>query len=170
MHHNHSSESVIVTTMSLDGVQNELAEPEASNRARLSQEPEERQPSAETDLVSSLHPILTLAPELTAEIFMYCVEYDSAPVSNEAPLSVSHVCRLWRDISLSCPSLWTSLTYLGPPFDGTPLSGQKSAEVISTWFGRSSFLLCRSGRDRICRYEQGPPQSSISPSFVTTWH
>ncbi|KAJ7452890.1 hypothetical protein FB451DRAFT_676321, partial [Mycena latifolia] len=59
------------------------------------------------------YPILTLPPEITAEIFLHCVQ---ASGSNLSPVSASHapmlllrICRAWRLIALSTPALWTDL-------------------------------------------------------------
>jgi hypothetical protein len=52
-----------------------------------------------------------LPSELLQEIFLYCLPTDRNAVmsSDEAPVLLGRVCKLWKDISLSTPQLWSSL-------------------------------------------------------------
>jgi hypothetical protein len=52
-----------------------------------------------------------LPPELLQHIFLYCLPTDRNAVmsSDEGPILLGRICKLWRDISLSTPQLWTSL-------------------------------------------------------------
>jgi hypothetical protein len=52
-----------------------------------------------------------LPPELLQQIFWYCLPTDRNAVmsSDEGPILLGRICKLWRDISLSTPQLWTSL-------------------------------------------------------------
>ncbi|KAJ7762648.1 hypothetical protein B0H16DRAFT_518433 [Mycena metata] len=58
------------------------------------------------------YPVLTLPVELTSEIFCWTLappwpEVAGTPL--EGPLCLGQICRLWREIALSTPALWTSL-------------------------------------------------------------
>ncbi|KAJ7016523.1 hypothetical protein C8F04DRAFT_1281165 [Mycena alexandri] len=58
------------------------------------------------------YPVLTLPVELTSEIFCWTLvapwpEVEGTPL--EGPLRLGQICRLWREIALSTPALWTSL-------------------------------------------------------------
>ncbi|KAF7356854.1 hypothetical protein MVEN_01021100 [Mycena venus] len=54
---------------------------------------------------------LTLPPEITSEIFVYCLPDEEfvCPNASNAPILLTHICRNWRDISLSTQALWRSL-------------------------------------------------------------
>ncbi|KAJ7665378.1 hypothetical protein DFH06DRAFT_312104 [Mycena polygramma] len=54
-------------------------------------------------LNSIVHPILTLPPEITSEIF---VHYVGGDIRRGASL-VASVCRVWRNIALTTPALWS---------------------------------------------------------------
>ncbi|KAJ7249720.1 hypothetical protein B0H12DRAFT_1019546, partial [Mycena haematopus] len=64
---------------------------------------------AHTQLDSVVYPVLTLPPEITSEIFCHCLptERQSDIVNpKEAPLVLTQVCGLWRNIAISTPELW----------------------------------------------------------------
>ncbi|KAJ7614730.1 hypothetical protein DFH06DRAFT_1240768 [Mycena polygramma] len=62
-------------------------------------------------LASYIYPVLTLPNEVVSEIFQQSLKpgdyYFSDPRS---PLFLGHICQRWRDIALSTPSLWTTIT------------------------------------------------------------
>ncbi|KAJ6504355.1 hypothetical protein DFH09DRAFT_1201440, partial [Mycena vulgaris] len=85
-------------------------------------------------LDSIIYPVLTLPPEITSEIFIHCVP----PVRSRdvvdpgaAPLLLLHVCLAWRQIAVSTPTLWTTLTIeaqgIQPHF----------VEIVDTWLTRA---------------------------------
>ncbi|KIK01234.1 hypothetical protein K443DRAFT_575802 [Laccaria amethystina LaAM-08-1] len=95
------------------------------------------------------HPIISinhLPIEILAHIFLLCIlhgwpaafceYYDQHPQPNRdlAPLSVSQVCRHWREIALSVPSLWCSLA--GPQGAVAALH----PEFTQAWLARSRNL------------------------------
>jgi len=45
------------------------------------------------------------------------------------PVVISHVCRRWREVALSQPTLWRSLVLAGP--------GKKASRKVKTWYKRS---------------------------------
>ncbi|KAJ7447865.1 hypothetical protein B0H11DRAFT_2202588 [Mycena galericulata] len=73
-------------------------------------------------LQSVVYPVLTLPPEITAQIFIHCVDtahigrygpsrYPRAPITKDGghgPLSLASVCRAWRDIALALGPIWSS--------------------------------------------------------------
>ncbi|KAJ7126395.1 hypothetical protein C8R43DRAFT_705813 [Mycena crocata] len=64
-------------------------------------------------LDSIYYPVLTLPPEITAEIFIHSLPdpqrlYNSLN-TNVAPMLLMHVCRAWRYIAISTPALWATL-------------------------------------------------------------
>ncbi|KAI5830464.1 hypothetical protein K523DRAFT_302637 [Schizophyllum commune Tattone D] len=59
-----------------------------------------------------------LPPEVLSQIFLRTLPihlYDARPHSGAEPLVISHVCRLWRDIAIDLPGLWTTLCLTGCP-------------------------------------------------------
>ncbi|KAJ7178166.1 hypothetical protein C8R46DRAFT_1076023 [Mycena filopes] len=55
------------------------------------------------------YPVLTLPPEVVSEIFVHCLPvYPRRAPDNGlySPVALTHICRLWRRIALSTPSLW----------------------------------------------------------------
>ncbi|KAI5830463.1 hypothetical protein K523DRAFT_21832 [Schizophyllum commune Tattone D] len=62
--------------------------------------------------------ISDLPPEVLSQIFLHTVPlhlYDARPHTRAEPLVISHVCRLWRDISINLPGLWATLCLTGCP-------------------------------------------------------
>ncbi|KAJ6562248.1 hypothetical protein B0H19DRAFT_94840 [Mycena capillaripes] len=65
-------------------------------------------------LGSIIYPVLTLPPGVTSQIFYQYVEepyigHTRTPGRGHGPLTLASVCRSWRDLCLSLPSLWASL-------------------------------------------------------------
>jgi hypothetical protein len=62
-------------------------------------------------LKSIIYPVLTLPPEITAEIFKQCVDQvtigDVASVPE--PLLLASVCKAWRYIALTLPTIWSDI-------------------------------------------------------------
>ncbi|KAJ7120305.1 hypothetical protein C8R44DRAFT_787901 [Mycena epipterygia] len=55
-------------------------------------------------LDSIVYPVLTLPPEITSEIFIHCVR---GCYIRQGPLLVASVCKAWRTIALTTPTLWS---------------------------------------------------------------
>ncbi|KAJ7702065.1 hypothetical protein B0H16DRAFT_1440545 [Mycena metata] len=89
---------------------------------------------SELDLVT--YPVLTLPPEITAEIFKWCID-EGCPYPDVAPLVFTRICRQWRALALATPALWDTLTEFefGAAL-GVPRHPQPET-FISTWFGRA---------------------------------
>ncbi|KAJ6539723.1 hypothetical protein B0H19DRAFT_1382339 [Mycena capillaripes] len=85
-------------------------------------------------LVSITHPVLSLPPEITSEIFIHCLpaerEWDVVN-TEEAPLLLTHICKAWRDIAISTPALWTTFEVVDAPC----LS--HFSEIADTWIKRA---------------------------------
>ncbi|KAJ7113105.1 hypothetical protein C8R44DRAFT_797192 [Mycena epipterygia] len=60
-----------------------------------------------------IYPVLTLPNELVSEIFFQSLSSDTpsdrSPSGPRSPLFLGHICRKWREIALSTPSLWTTI-------------------------------------------------------------
>ncbi|TDL17518.1 hypothetical protein BD410DRAFT_807245 [Rickenella mellea] len=54
--------------------------------------------------------IRRLPPELVAHIFINSLTHPRHPKKNEAPLNISSVCTRWRQIAISTPAIWSSIS------------------------------------------------------------
>ncbi|EJC99478.1 uncharacterized protein FOMMEDRAFT_31184 [Fomitiporia mediterranea MF3/22] len=74
------------------------------------------------------------------------------------PLRLSQVCRLWNDLVISCPSLWTDITVLIYKLDSTRRDKWLSS-TVDTWIERSrlSPLRLRFECDTSCLTTRGYP-------------
>ncbi|KAJ7639573.1 hypothetical protein FB45DRAFT_705224, partial [Roridomyces roridus] len=56
-------------------------------------------------------PVLSLPKEITTDIFLRCLPdtVGTHPNDRRFPLLPLYVCRAWRDVALSTPTLWVSL-------------------------------------------------------------
>ncbi|KAK7022316.1 hypothetical protein R3P38DRAFT_1116329 [Favolaschia claudopus] len=90
--------------------------------------------------LNALAPVARLPPELLSRIFKFCQEPSGwhtnyiLTTPSCAPLLLLGVCRLWRDIVVSCPLLWTSIL-----FDDCS-GGKNHAKLVSAWLGMSQAL------------------------------
>ncbi|KAK7049129.1 hypothetical protein R3P38DRAFT_2872793 [Favolaschia claudopus] len=70
---------------------------------------EKRRSDARRALNSRLDPMARLPVEISSEIFIHCTPNSPSLVLTEEPLKFLHVCQLWREIAVACPSLWASI-------------------------------------------------------------
>lgn len=104
---------------------------------------------SETQIFLPDSEIHALPPELLRTIFRYCLQipqianYPYSPVSDEPspptsstpPLNVSQVCRYWRTVAVSSPSLWTQIDLSSPNSLADLLRGKA---LIDLWLSRSA--------------------------------
>ncbi|KAJ7659167.1 hypothetical protein DFH06DRAFT_437341 [Mycena polygramma] len=89
-----------------------LAQKEAIAKLKLERE------ILENHLASYIYPVLTLPNEVVSEIFLQSLDPSDSPFhpSNSllagpaSPLFLGHICQRWRDIALSTPSLWATIS------------------------------------------------------------
>ncbi|KAJ7462147.1 hypothetical protein FB451DRAFT_1095669, partial [Mycena latifolia] len=93
-------------------------------------------------------PVSKLPVELTAEIFLWCLPahedaFEVLPdvvweqmsrLSPHAPLALASVCRRWREVVLSTPTLWSRLEYR---FSEDEIEAPETGEAIMQWLGRA---------------------------------
>jgi F-box-like len=82
-----------------------------------------------------LSPTRCLPPEVLAEIFYYCSPenwIDDNPHDKRATMLSSHVCRLWRQVALSMPRLWSSLS-----LEIRTANYESSLSLAKSWLSRS---------------------------------
>jgi F-box-like len=87
-------------------------------------------------LVTLLSPVRRLPSELLGEIFCYCLpqNYDEEG-AHKAVMLPSHVCKHWRDVALSTPTLWTNIV-----LRVTDETFESQAALVTAWFSRSGDL------------------------------
>ncbi|KAJ7232155.1 hypothetical protein B0H12DRAFT_202057 [Mycena haematopus] len=94
--------------------------------------PNTNDPRSSLNTISSpKYPVLTLPPEITAEIFKWSL---GAPVrlhSSAAPLLLTRICRDWRTLALSTPALWDTISQIEWSVNG------RTEAVIEGWFKRA---------------------------------
>ncbi|KAJ2911959.1 hypothetical protein MD484_g8452, partial [Candolleomyces efflorescens] len=89
-----------------------------------------------------IHPIRLVPPEIWAEIFVLSLPSTHLPVmsTSHTPLSLTQVCRIWRGVALSTPSLWAS-THIVIPRGQTDLAHlcatSNRAECMMRWLDRA---------------------------------
>jgi hypothetical protein len=101
-------------------------------------------------LVTLLSPVRRLPSELLGEIFRYCLpqNYDEKS-AHKAVMLPSHVCKHWRDVALSTPTLWTNIV-----LRVTDETFESRVALVTAWFSRSgdlplSFTLDVDGRENV---------------------
>ncbi|KAJ7474824.1 hypothetical protein FB451DRAFT_1464943 [Mycena latifolia] len=152
---------IATPAMFLDILRNQLSDLgiSISQHERLLQELKEQRAAVQLQLDRFVYPILTLPPEITSEIFLWCSEPTRGVMyPSVAPLLILQVCRAWRAIAVSTPALWDTIRT-------TESDNPKNMEnAIKSWFGRAgshplSLDFTYSGRrdsmhlhSLICRY------------------
>ncbi|KAJ7719914.1 hypothetical protein B0H16DRAFT_1432525 [Mycena metata] len=87
------------------------------------------------DLNALDSPFLQLPPELICEIFLHALPPpQTIPSPKTAPLLLGQVCRRFRNISLSLPALWNSLS-VGSVFSASPTNEQLA--MLDLWLERA---------------------------------
>ncbi|KAF5356525.1 hypothetical protein D9758_008263 [Tetrapyrgos nigripes] len=92
-----------------------------------------------------LSPSRRLPVEILSEIFAHCLPRDRNPncSQSEAPILLGRVCRTWRHVSLSTPSLWASIHIVIPILASRSVLRSvidARREGVETWLGRSGSL------------------------------
>ncbi|KAJ6503903.1 hypothetical protein C8R45DRAFT_974055 [Mycena sanguinolenta] len=84
---------------------------------------------SELNLVA--YPVLTLPPEITAEIFKWCIDTGMRLLPSTAPLLLTRICRAWRALAFSTPALWDTISEI--EFGVHP----RADAFVETWFSRA---------------------------------
>ncbi|KAJ7279468.1 hypothetical protein C8J57DRAFT_953753, partial [Mycena rebaudengoi] len=98
--------------------------------------------SAERDAIlaeldSIVYPVLTLPPEITSDIFVWCLPVHTGPISrHSAPLLLAKICRRWRSIAIDIPRLWSRLILWMGPADRAHFYATVS-DGLAIWLARS---------------------------------
>ncbi|KAJ6505285.1 hypothetical protein C8R45DRAFT_753118, partial [Mycena sanguinolenta] len=77
-----------------------------SHHESILQELKQQRSTILTELNLVAYPVLTLPPEITAEIFKWCIDTRLRPLPSVASLLLTRICRDWRALAFSTPALW----------------------------------------------------------------
>ncbi|KAJ7982775.1 hypothetical protein DFH06DRAFT_955897, partial [Mycena polygramma] len=93
----------------------------------------------EAALKAATYPgISTLPPEIMSRIFSYCISPLASSECSAPPMLLLHVCRKWRAIAATTPSLWTTFEINVENFSSDLLEGLEG--YIGRWLGRARSL------------------------------
>ncbi|KAJ7186501.1 hypothetical protein C8R46DRAFT_1184491 [Mycena filopes] len=88
-----------------------------------------------SQLDTFIYPVLTLPNEIVSECFVHVLPpYPLRPPTSGplSPTSLAQICRKWRDIALSTPELWSSMSVT---LESKKVDNQKT--FLETWLSRS---------------------------------
>ncbi|KAJ7690349.1 hypothetical protein B0H17DRAFT_834309, partial [Mycena rosella] len=89
-----------------------------------------------------ISPIRQLPSDIVGEILIACISTAQNAVmsAQEAPLLLGRICRAWRTIAISTPSLWSSI-HIAEPEDRFPSDVHDGClQAVNTWLQRSGGL------------------------------
>ncbi|KAJ7149600.1 hypothetical protein C8R46DRAFT_522036 [Mycena filopes] len=81
------------------------------------------------------YPVLRLPNEITSEIFVhYLPAFPLRPplTGIMSPTLLTQVCRAWREIALSTPTLWRAISFMG-----LEIPYAQAVEIVDVWLRRS---------------------------------
>ncbi|KAJ7079505.1 hypothetical protein C8R43DRAFT_1083210 [Mycena crocata] len=87
----------------------------------------------ETHLETYVYPVLTLPNEIISEIFLQSLSPSDSLSGPTSPIFLGHICRKWRAITLSTPTLWTVIRL---DVD-TTTKHEKQLRLLDIWLARS---------------------------------
>ncbi|KAK7018410.1 hypothetical protein R3P38DRAFT_2982623 [Favolaschia claudopus] len=97
----------------------------------------ERQNLRDT-LDAVIYPVSSLPPEILSHIFVRCLS-SKRPAKHLAPLLLTQICRLWREIALATPELWQAVA-LNARRDMVAHAHQNPERLLEMWLDRSATL------------------------------
>ncbi|KAJ7087026.1 hypothetical protein C8R43DRAFT_309965 [Mycena crocata] len=160
-------------TRSLDGSEPSTETPTAL-RARLAQIDAEmediqsrldhldmaRKPVVEA-LKSVVYPILSLPPEITAEIFVQYVDADHPPdlhINRSGPLLLASICKAWRDLALELQSIWSRIR-----IHPSPKGLASTEDVLRCWLARAGTHPLELDLQKYCPTSDCPVFATLLP-------
>lgn len=92
-----------------------------------------------TTTLQALSPIQWVPNEILTAIFFYCLPDDYRFSPTLGPLSLCHVCKVWRTLTLSNPSLWRKISFWSPAMSTRdPLC--YPIRLVNKWLAHSGTL------------------------------
>ncbi|KAJ6589331.1 hypothetical protein B0H19DRAFT_1226883 [Mycena capillaripes] len=111
------------------------------------------------ELDSIVYPVLTLPAEITSHIFNQSLPNNKKPSQHTAPLVLTQICHLWREIALRTPTLWQSIT-----INNRREPHRVSGKLLEMWLQRSAVLPLRlslGSFDALATYTQSLIDTSL---------
>ncbi|KAJ7580162.1 hypothetical protein C8J56DRAFT_1058472 [Mycena floridula] len=92
-----------------------------------------------------LHPLRRLPPEMLREIFRHVATTQDTTswhhLNPNSPWNLTGVCQKWRQISISFPELWSTITIGDESTNGEPTFGEPSKQLLELVLERSASSL-----------------------------
>ncbi|KAJ7141581.1 hypothetical protein C8R46DRAFT_1135309 [Mycena filopes] len=85
-------------------------------------------------LANYIYPVLTLPNEVVSEIFLQTLDGFPSLCGPASPIYLGHICQRWRDIALSTPSIWSSMSIFIIHHSRAP---QGYHQLLELWLARS---------------------------------
>ncbi|KAJ7320744.1 hypothetical protein DFH08DRAFT_890124 [Mycena albidolilacea] len=105
-----------------------------SHHESIFQELKQKRSTILSELNLVVYPVLTLPPEITAEIFKWCIDTGKRLLPSLAPSLLTQICRDWRALALSTPALWDTITEIRLEGHDQALQMER---LVTTWFSRA---------------------------------
>ncbi|KAF7293328.1 F-box domain-containing protein [Mycena chlorophos] len=96
----------------------------------------EAKAAVSTHLAAVKFDLSTLPREILSNIFVFSLDGDASPSASKSPLVLLCVCRLWRDVALGTPQLWTEVKWKLSEEN----SGGMRPEHLAAWVARAGSL------------------------------
>ncbi|KAJ6481986.1 hypothetical protein C8R45DRAFT_1215753 [Mycena sanguinolenta] len=112
-------------------------------------------------------PILGIPTELTLRIFKCAMPSEpSLPSPLEAPLLVAQICRIWREICLASPELWSAVEFRRPEGD----SHHPILDLAELWLSRAKTRPLQLRLEDLHRDPAGPvPLLDTTLRWASQW-
>ncbi|KAJ7241326.1 hypothetical protein B0H12DRAFT_1237051 [Mycena haematopus] len=119
--------------MPLQELRQRLADLDAtiSYHESILQELKQQRFSILSELNAVVYPVLTLPPEIMAQIFLWCIDVERCSHPSVAPLLLTQICRDWRALAFCTPELWDTISEIEFDLD------RRAETVVETWFSRA---------------------------------
>ncbi|KII83961.1 hypothetical protein PLICRDRAFT_179990 [Plicaturopsis crispa FD-325 SS-3] len=130
--------------------------------------------AAARELEESKYPINWLPPELLAEMFLfYCADDDDAAEVvpyYRPPVTISHVCRKWRELSLATSALWSRISCRSARWNPEPFRVfvQRSRPSLIEY--EYSMPPQGTGEETLLDLEEAHRMSTILPDMLQNMH
>ncbi|KAF7346697.1 F-box domain-containing protein [Mycena sanguinolenta] len=102
-----------------------------SHHESILQELKQQRSAILSELNLVTYPVLTLPPEITAEIFKWCIDTGMRLSLSVAPLLLTRICRDWRALAFSTPALWDTISEIELGVH------PREEAAVETWFSRA---------------------------------
>ncbi|KAL0568736.1 hypothetical protein V5O48_013245 [Marasmius crinis-equi] len=115
-------------------------------------------------------PMRRMPNDILREIFVRCLPIDALPARDllEAPLLLTTICRLWREVAITTPTLWNSIDIQLPTVLRHELLDDTFEGLVERRFEGTRLWLERSGSLPLSIFFTANLECSCLPSFSMT--